>query len=143
MLRRASSALLAAGLLALVAAGCGGGDKPPDAQTAVSDTVTTYAHAFGSGDGEKACALLTSEARDAFVKRMAAIVGTTDCVDAMDKLTSAAGPEVTGPFQDATVNGVKVDGDSATASLVAGGHTEEVTLERQDDAWLLTKAPGT
>ena len=47
------------------------------------------------------------------------------------------------PFQDATVSGVKVDGDTATASLVAGGHTEEVTLERQDDDWLLTKAPGT
>ena len=38
---------------------------------------------------------------------------------------------------------VKVDGEKATATLVAGGHSEQVTLELNGDEWLLTKAPGT
>ena len=130
-------------MLVLAVAGCGGGDDAPPDSEAVSDAVTGYAHAFGGGDGDKACELLTPEARDAFVKRVTSLVGTTDCAEAMTKLQSFAGPNVTGPFQDATVRGVQVDGDRATADLVAGGHTEQVTLEKHDGDWLLTKAPGT
>jgi hypothetical protein len=139
--RRAASALLA--VVALVVPGCGGGgDKPPGEKEAGA-AVTSYAHAFGGGDGDKACALLTPDARDAFVKRVASLVGTTDCAEAMAKLQSFAGPNVTGPFEDATVSDVQVDGDKATATLVAGGHSEKVTLELHGDDWLLTKAPGT
>jgi hypothetical protein len=139
--RRAASAALA--VLILGAAGCGGdGGKAPDAKQAGA-AVTDYAHAFGSGDGEKACSLLTPAARDAFVKRVSSIVGTTDCAEAMAKLQTFAGPNVTGPFEEATVSDVKVDGDKATANLVAGGHSEQVTLELHDGDWLLTKAPGT
>jgi hypothetical protein len=139
--RPAASALLAVGVLALM--GCGGGDDKPPGEKEAGAAVTAYAHAFGSGDGDKACALLTPDARAAFVKRVSSLVGTTDCAEAMAKLQTFAGPNVTGPFEDATVSDVKVDGDKATASLVAGGHTEEVTLELQSGDWLLTKAPGT
>jgi hypothetical protein len=138
--RAASAALIG---VVLAATGCGGGGaKPPDAKQ-VGDAVTGYAHAFGGGDGVKACGLLTSDARDAFVKRVSSLVGTTDCAEAMSKLQTFAGPNVTGPFQDATVSAVKVSGDRATANLVAAGHSEQVTLERQNGDWLLTKAPGT
>jgi hypothetical protein len=139
-LRRAASAALLG--LTIAATGCGGGDKPPDADQ-VTSAVSGYAHAFGDGDGGRACELLTSGARDAFVKRVSALVGTTDCAEAMSKLQSVAGPNVTDPFQDATVRDVMVDGSKATAELVAGGHTEQVTLEKDGDDWLLTKAPGT
>jgi hypothetical protein len=139
-LRRAASA---GAVAILVLAGCGGnGDAPPDAEQ-VDTIVADYAHAFGGGDGERACELLTPDAREAFVKRVSSVVGTTDCAEAMAKLQSFAGPNVTGPFEEATVNGVEVDGDRATAELVAGGHSEKVTLEKVDGEWLLTRAPGT
>jgi hypothetical protein len=130
-------------VLALAAGGCGGGDGTPPGEKEAGAAVTSYAHAFGSGDGDKACGLLTPDARAAFVKRVASLVGTTDCAEAMAKLQTFAGPNVTGPFEDATVSDVKVDGEKATATLVAGGHSEQVTLELNGDEWLLTKAPGT
>jgi hypothetical protein len=140
-LRRAASA---AAVVVLALGGCGGddGESAPDDEQ-VSSAVVDYAHAFAGGDGARACELLTPEAREAFVKRVSAVVGTTDCGEAMTKLQSFAGPNVTGPFEDATTENVRVDGDRATADLVAGGHTEQVTLEQVDGDWLLTKAPGT
>ena len=139
-MKRASSALL---VLVLVA-GCGGGggDKGSDQQQATS-AVTDWAHAFGKGDGPRACELLTPGARDAFVARISSLVGTRDCADAIAKLPSVAGAAVTGPFQTATVSQVKVTGDKATARLNAGGHSAPVTLTKQDGDWLLTHVPGT
>lgn len=144
-MRAARSAAAAALAVAALLAGCGGGDdadKAPDDER-VTAAVTDYAHAFGGGDGAKACEQLTPEAREAFVKRVTTLVGTDDCAEAIEKLQSLVGPNVSGPFEEATVNGVKVDGDKATANLVAGGHVEEVTLEKTEGDWLLTKAPGT
>jgi hypothetical protein len=138
--KRAISLLLAA---AALASGCGGGgDNTPD-QEQVSTAVTDFAHAFGKGDGKKACALLTSGARDAFVSRIASLVGTRDCAEAISKLPGLAGPNVTGPFQTATVSDVRVTGDAATASLTAAGHSAQVTLQKSDGDWLLTHVPGT
>jgi hypothetical protein len=137
--KRATSGLL---LAALLTAGCGGSDKPPDREQ-VSTAVTSFAHAFGKGDGAQACKLLTPGARDAFVARIAALVGTRDCAEAIGKLPGLAGANVTGPFQTAKVNGVSVSGDNATATLVAGGHSAQVRLQKRDGDWLLTHVPGT
>ena len=138
---RASALLIA--IVALAAAGCGGGGGDGSDSERVTQAVTDYAHAFGSGKGKEACALLTPGARDAFTTRVSSIVGTRDCVEAMTKLGSVAGPNVTGPFQDAKVSDVKVAGARATAKLTAGGHAAGVTLEKRDGDWLLTRAPGT
>jgi hypothetical protein len=109
----------------------------------VSSAVTDFAHAFGKGDGATACKLLTPGARDAFVARISTLVGTRDCAAAIGKLPAVAGANVTGPFQTATVDSVKVTGESATARLVAGGHSATVTLQKRDGDWLLTGVPGT
>jgi hypothetical protein len=140
MTRPASSAVAIA--LVTLAAGCGGGDDTPDSEQ-VTKAVADYAHAFGNGDGDKACALLTPGARDAFTSRVSSLVGTRDCAEAMDKLQAVAGPNVTGPFQDATASEPKVEGDTATVTLKAGGASEQVKLEKRDGEWLLTRAPGT
>jgi len=140
----APSRLLATAVAALALAGCGGGDEndAPDPEQ-VTEVATDYAHAFGDGDGERACELLTPGAQDAFVERVSSLVGTRDCPEAVSKLQAVAGPNVTGPFREATVDGVKVTGDKATARINAGGSSEQVTLEQRDGEWLLTKAPGT
>ena len=137
---KAASTLLV--VLAIGAAGCGGGSKGSDQQQ-VTTAVTDFAHAFGKGDGAKACGLLTTSARDAFVTRIAALVGTRDCSQAIGKLPSLAGANVTGPFQTAKVDSVQVSGSTATARLVAGGHSRQVTLQKQDGKWLITHVPGT
>ncbi len=139
-MKRATSTLLAT---AALVTGCGGsGDKAPD-QEQVTTAVTDFAHAFGKGDGKKACALLTDAARNAFVTRIASLVGTRDCAQAIAKLPGLAGPNVTGPFQTATVSKVTVTGDNATAVLTAAGHSAQVTLQKSDGDWLLTHVPGT
>jgi hypothetical protein len=138
--KRGISALLAA---AALVSGCGGGgDKPPD-QEQVTTAVTDFAHAFGKGDGKKACELLTDSARNTFVTRIASLVGTRDCAEAIAKLPGLAGPNVTGPFQTATVSKVTVTGDNATAVLTAAGHSAQVMLQKADGDWLLTQVPGT
>jgi hypothetical protein len=137
--KRATSLLLAA---AALASGCGGGGDKGSDQEQVSKAVTDFAHAFGKGDGKQACDLLTNGARTAFVTRIASLVGTRDCAEAVAKLPGLAGPNVTGPFQTATVSNVKVTGDTATATLTAAGHSAQVTLEKPDGVWLLTHVPG-
>jgi hypothetical protein len=141
--RRGSRAALALAAAALLLGGCGGGGGGQSEAKKVETAVIDWAHAFGAGDGDKACSLLTPGARDAFTKRIATLVGTTDCAEAIKKLPAVAGPNVTGPFQDATVNSVRVSGDRATARLMAGSGNALVTLEKSDGDWLLTRVPGT
>ena len=139
---RRSRAASAAAIAALALAGCGDEEKRSDPEQVVA-AATEYAHAFGKGDGEAACARLTDGAQEEFTKRVSSLVGTRDCPEAVEKLQAVAGPNVTGPFQEAKASGPKVDGDSATVTLMAGTGSEEVKLEKSDGEWLLTRAPGT
>ncbi|MEA2427977.1 MAG: hypothetical protein QOF37_1605 [Thermoleophilaceae bacterium] len=134
--------MLALAATALLVAGCGGANKASD-QKQVSGAVTEFAHAFGKGDGKKACAKLTPAARITFVSRIESIVGTRDCAEAIGKLPALAGANVTGPFQTAKVDSVKVSGDTATARIIAAGHSAPVSLQRSNGEWLLTRVPGT
>lgn len=141
-MKTASAAALAL-VLVLALAGCGGGGgKKGSDQQQVTQAATDFAHALGKGDGKTACSLLTPGARDAFVGRIAALVGTRDCAEAIGKLPAVAGANVTGPFQTAKVDQVKVTGSSATARLTAGGASAPVTLQKRDGKWLLTGVPG-
>ena len=140
----ASAALAAAtAALAVPLAGCGGrgGDERPDPEAVIA-AATDYARAFGSGDGDRACELLTPGARDSLVKRVSSLVGTSDCAEAVQKLQTLAGPNVTGQFRTAKATSPIVTGDKATATLTAGRSATQVTLEKRDDDWLLTRAPG-
>ena len=142
-MRRAASCALA---LVALAAGCGGDGGEEDDQGSDSKRVIAavidYAHAFGRGDGEKACSLLTPAGRDRLEKRVSSLVGGLDCPQAVERVAEVAGPNVTGPFREAEAAGANVTGDSATATLTAAGHTTEVTLEKVDGEWLLARAPG-
>jgi hypothetical protein len=123
--------------------GCGGGVSRKEERTRVSTAVSDFAHAFGNGNGKKACAKLTPAARTTFVSRIQSIVGTRDCADAIGKLPAVAGANITGPFQTAKVDSVTVNGDTATARIIAAGHTAPVALQRRGGEWLLTRVPGT
>lgn len=139
---RVRSASLTSLALAVLVAGCGGGSKGSDREQ-VRSSVTDYAHAFGDGDGKKACSQLTAAAQASFVTRVSALTGTRDCAQAIDKLHAVAGAAITGPFQDAKVTAVKITGDSATATLSAGGGSTTVPLSKQGGEWKITRVPGT
>jgi hypothetical protein len=128
--------------VAVVVAGCGGDEmKVPDTQAA-QDAVSGFTKAFAAGDGAKACGLLTTSARDAFVKRAQTATGSKDCAVAIRRVHDLAGPSVTGPLASSTVSDVKVAGSTATAKLTAAGHSTPVSLTKQDGAWKLNGVPG-
>jgi hypothetical protein len=138
--RRAASA---AAVCAVLLAGCGDEEQERPDPEQVTAAAADYAHAFGEGDGERACSLLTPAAQKELTERVSTLVGTRDCPEAIQKLQAVAGPNVTGPFQEAKASEPKVTGDTATVTLTAGSGSEEVKLERVDGEWLLTRAPGT
>jgi hypothetical protein len=135
---RAVAVLAAA---AFVLGGCGGGKSVP-APEAASQAVTGFAKAFGGGDGQKACDLLTPAARTAFLKKSHTVAPTTDCAVAMRRIHDLAGASVTQPLAAATVSDVKVTGATASALLTANGHSTSVYLAKQGDSWKLTGVPG-
>jgi hypothetical protein len=134
---------LALVFVAALLAGCGGGDRPkvPDSKAA-ADAVTGFTKAFAAGDGATACGLLTTGARDAFVKRAEAATGSKDCAESMKRVHDLAGSSVTGPLGSATVSQVKIAGSTASAQLTASGHSTTVTLSKQGGDWKLNGVPG-
>jgi hypothetical protein len=133
---RALGAVLIA--LVLTASGCGGKSDSEAARAAV----TGFTKAFGKGDGAKACKLLTPAARDAFLKRVKVLTGTSDCAKALKGVHDAAGRQVTDAFEAAKVSDVEIKGSNATAKVTASGASTTVGLKKQGDKWLLTGVPG-
>jgi Tfp pilus assembly protein PilW len=126
----------------VLVAGCGGGGGSTPGPAAAGAAVTGFSRAFGAGDGAKACGLLTSAAQAAFVKRVQVLAPTSDCPTAIKRVHDAAGTQVTGALAAAKVSAVKVNGNAATATLTAAGHSTTVGLAMQDGAWKLTGVPG-
>jgi hypothetical protein len=105
--------------------------------------VTSFAKALGAGDGRRSCALLTSGAQAAFLKRVQALVPTRDCPTAIERIHAAAGAQAAAAFSAAKVIGTpRVRGDSATVILSAAGHSTTVAVKKQGGAWKLAAVPG-
>jgi hypothetical protein len=133
---RAAAAIIAA----LAMAGCGGGgeEKGPSPRAVVE----SFAKAFGAGDGERACDLLTKAAQKAFIARVQPLTGADDCPAAIEKLVDAAGGSVSKAYASAKVDQVKISGSKATATLTAEGGATTVALAKEDGDWRLTGVPG-
>jgi hypothetical protein len=114
--------------LALAAGGCGddeGGDSEEDR---VKSAVSDYAKALADGDQERACGLLTEEAR-AEVERDAG----RRCPEFVSEL---AGFGVREELSGAEASDVSVNGIEARASVKGvGGVDLEVDLAKEGDDW--------
>jgi hypothetical protein len=111
---------------ALVLAGCGGsgGGGGPD------DAVKAYLEALANNDGERACDLLTIDARAELVQD----AGTTDCPALVDQFNQFLGGDAD-RLKDADVSGGSDDGNSTAVTATLDGRNVEVDLEKVDGEW--------
>ena len=131
---------LPAAIAALALAGCGGGGS---ASGSPKQTVQDYLAAFTSGDGAKACSLMTKQTRDQFVARISALTQTGDCATAVDKLAKQAGPQLLGALKKAKVGKVTIQGDNAKVRLTSGPNSTDTQLQKEGGQWKVTAVPGT
>lgn len=124
-------------IAACVALGaCGGGESDEDA---VRETLRTYLGAVAEGDGDKACDLLTGEAKrqalDAFATDLPELAPTS-CGDGLTKLAESLGEDEKQLLRDPGEIEVDVTGETATATLEAA--TQEAELTKSGDTWLIS-----
>lgn len=124
-----------AGSLASALAGCGGADE----NGAVQNTVKTYLSAFADGNGQKACDQLTGQETRTIVQgaveRLPELQSAT-CPDALSKLSGSLGADEKQTLRDAKITNVHVTGDSATAEVVGGTQTADLT--KAHGRWLIS-----
>ncbi|MDQ4048270.1 MAG: hypothetical protein M3131_02665 [Actinomycetota bacterium] len=164
-------ALLALWPIALISAGCGGGEDRPDGRAAderaVKDTMKTYLGALADGDGNKACDQLMPEAKRQVVKLSAMTLGreAASCPAALGRLVKETGAnvadevcgardasrckrlakqtaaDVADELKDVETK-VEVRGDSASAGPAAGPEGYEARLRKIDGEWLISNVGG-
>jgi hypothetical protein len=101
-----STVALAACCLALSA--CGGGSDEDQVKSAATD----FAHAFASGDTDKACDLLTDSAQKQ-IETAGKQIGGGDCAKVMKAVRRLIDKKDLDEIRQFKVVSVKVDGDTA------------------------------
>ena len=130
------TATLAAGCAAatLAFAGCGKSDDEK-----VKETATQYLKALSTGDGDKACGLVSAGAANQIKTQSKA----KDCASAIESFTkSADGAAVMKAFKAAKVEKVQVKGKKATATIKVANQTAPLPLEKNGDDWKLSSVGG-
>jgi hypothetical protein len=104
---------LSAVVLALLA-GCGGSDTP-------EDVTRDFLQAMADGDGERACDLLTGDARREMLVAGAFFdAGDGGCPGAIEGITETLDEGELAKLRDAEVEEVEVNGDQATVKVKDG-----------------------
>lgn len=118
------------------------GTASPEDEAAIRAAIQEYIDAFVARDGEKACALMKPEVADAFLEAVKGQVEAEDCADAFEKAAATGGDDLASLFEQATVDSVAVEGDTATAQLSVLGTTVPIRMERIDGEWKVANLPG-
>jgi len=120
-----------------LATGCGGSGGSDEAD--VEDTITTYFASLASGDGRQACAQLTGNvARSLLAEAMEFLpeLRAVSCSDLAEKLSDSLGGAEQETLESIEVDTVRVNGDSATATIVGG--TTAAQLTKEDGGWFIS-----
>ena len=113
-MRRALALTMAA---ALVAAGCGGKDKPTDTEQ-IRTVLETYYRAFGTGDSGGACNELAKGTKEELEKA----AGGKDCTEVLDQaLKRPDYAKVAPKLKSVKVTEIMIAGDKATAKAAVPG----------------------
>jgi hypothetical protein len=120
-------------LIALLAAGCGGGT---DDTAKVKHTMTRFYSSLAAGDGSTACSLATASGRAKLERRARAPAGS--CSRIVTFLATSLSQQVKEGLQTASIRKVTVHGRTATV------HETDVTSTRGDlRAFLQSGSPAT
>ncbi len=130
------AAVLAAALVAVLIAGCGG--DAADAQETVSAAISGLA----TGDEQKVCAQLTAGAEKQLLAVLAdnplgfPDIRAETCEAAITKLHDALSAPIRAVLEDGEVDDARVDGDTAVVHVVGAGM--DVELEKISGRWKIT-----
>lgn len=122
--------MLVLAVLAVLATALGACGQKSEEDKAKS-TVEGYLKAVGDGDGDAACKLFTAQTR-ARIER-----GGRSCATTISSLNSGSGKAVLAQLKKAKVENVKVNGDTATASIRIAGLSQPAKLRKQGGDWKL------
>lgn len=128
----------------------GGGDldssDPSSEEEAVASVVSGMYADIARGDAAGVCAVMTKSVRAEIAQNV--LGGSTEprgnrtCEESFSKfLDAAAGSGVLEQTLNADVEGVRVDGTEATATVSISGRTGEVNLVKEDGEWRFGAAP--
>jgi hypothetical protein len=126
---------VATGAMAFAGCSAGGASDAEQIRTLVAD----YGRALADGDGDRACRMLTADAR-AHIVRDNRYVGVRRCEDVAEVFHELGSPEDLRELRRLTLASVRVRGDRATARLVglrALEHTGDARLRRVEGRWLI------
>lgn len=125
-----SSPRLLAIVLAVVAtalAACGGESEEDKAKSTVED----YLKAVTDGDGGAACELVSARTKKRIER------GGRSCATTISSLNTGSGKAVLQQFKKAEVENVKVNGDTATATIKVAGLSQPARLRKEGGDWKL------
>ncbi len=117
-------------VLALLAAAVGACGQESEEDKAKS-TVEDYLKAVTDGDGGAACELVSARTKKRIER------GGRSCATTISSLDSGSGKAVLAQFKKAKVENVKVNGDTATASIRVAGLSQPAKLRKQGGDWKL------
>jgi hypothetical protein len=121
-------------MIALLAAGCGGGSAQDDVRSAWEEA----SHAAAGGDASHFCSLVTAEGKRTIVTR-----AKLSCEDGVRLLSSQLSSSDKAAIRGAKITQVEVHGDDATVTyavspaLTKVGFTGVTRLQKVDGRWLL------
>jgi len=119
-------------------AGCGKSESE-----AAGDAVVAYLNAFATGDGAKACEMLTDETKKVIVPAVGRKVGARDCPAAIRRLRTRLTVPQTDAFRRATATRVNVRDDVAEVRFRAGSLRGAAELRKSGDDWKISLLPKT
>jgi hypothetical protein len=130
-------ALATVALMLLAVSACG---KKSSEDTPL-EVLRSFDSALVSGDGKKACALLTDRRREQVNADASAF--NRDCPETLGHLADAGSPDAAGvkALESAHLGQVTITGDTATIEVDASAFGASIAqLERQDGKWRVSES---
>jgi hypothetical protein len=115
-------------VLAAALGACGGESEEDKAKSTVED----YLKAVTDGDGDSACKLVTDQTSKRIERG-----GRRTCAATISSLNTGSGKAVLEQFKKAKVDNVKVNGDTATATIKIANVSQPARLRKESGDWKL------
>jgi hypothetical protein len=130
------AAVLAAALIVLLVAGCGGDEA------AAEDTVSTAISGLAEGHEQQVCDQLTAGAKKKLLAALAdnplgfRNIRAKTCEEGIAKLYDSLGEPIRAVLRDGEVQDTRINGDKAVVHVTGAGM--DIELQKISDRWMIT-----